>query len=63
MSRPGESQGVRKPRGCVCGGGTTAGPDLHPLPCLRRLNRSDHGLFHTRTSLLKLSTKVQKMWA
>lgn len=34
-----------------------------PLPCLHRLNRSDHGLFHTRTSLQKLSTKVQRMWA
>ena len=34
-----------------------------PFLCPHRLNRSDHGLFHTRTSLQKLSTKVQRMWA
>lgn len=29
------------------------------FPCPHRLNRSDHGIFHSRTSLQKLSTKVR----
>lgn len=55
MSRPGGMMGRQK---VWAGDGEniSVGPDL--MTFLHRLNRSEHGLFHTRTSLLKLSSKV-----